>query len=68
MGIRASTAAKIVSLRRYIALLRFEENRLRKVLGTPGLSTAERVSAETNFKVIREKLTCAERELFKLKS
>lgn len=67
MGIRRTTAARIVSLRRYMALLHHEEHRLEQVLASPGTPRDERINAETALKVTSDKLSHAQLEILKLK-
>ena len=59
----SNTAARIVSLRRYISLLQQEEKRLKWILASTVAPNAERTDAETNVRVISGKLINAEKEL-----
>ena len=59
----SNTAARIVSLRRYISLLQQEEKRLKWILASTVAPNPERTDAETDVRVISGKLINAEKEL-----
>jgi len=56
-------SARVVTLRRYIALLRQEESRLSWILGSPRASEQTRVEASAALQLAVEKLSKADREL-----
>jgi len=62
----SNTAARIVSLRRYISLLQQEEKRLKWILASTVAPNAEHTNAEISVKTVVEKLRNAEKELGKL--
>jgi hypothetical protein len=62
----SNTAARIVSLRRYISLLQQEEKRLKWILASTVAPNPERANAETDVRVISGKLINAEQELAEL--
>jgi hypothetical protein len=62
----ADTAARVVSLRRYVSLLRQEEKRLKFAGATPVGASVQRPESETEVDVITGKLHNAEKELTKL--
>jgi hypothetical protein len=59
-------SARISSLRRYISLLRSEENRLNGVISSKIASLVQRSDAEIGLREIAEKLLNADKELVRL--
>jgi hypothetical protein len=60
------TTTRVVSLRRYVSLLRQEEKRLKWISGSPLGTTIQRSEAVTGLDAITGKLHRAEKELTKL--
>ena len=56
-------SARVVTLRRYIALLRQEESRLSWILSSPRASEQIRIEANSALQVAVQKLSKADREL-----
>lgn len=62
----ADTTAHVISLRRYVSLLRQEERRLKWVNTSPLGTSVQRASATADIDTITGKLHNAEKELARL--
>ena len=59
----SNKSARIISLSRYISLLRQEEKRLKWTTTSTSASNVENINAAANLRTISQKLLGAEREL-----